>query len=210
MESVDARATLMTWAERRGESLAALSRLLGRNDAYLQQYVTRGSPRNLHERDRLRLAAYLGIDDRDLGGPDHAGSAPALIRVPRIDVEASAGPGGLSDDDRPGGGEAMDPALLRHLGLRPTNVSIVTARGESMLPTIADGDEMLVDMADTRIAARGAVYVVRLNGMLVVKRLQRRGGAIDVISDNPDFPMIRVTTGIEVIGRVVRLARLLR
>lgn len=104
----------------------------------------------------------------------------------------------------------MDPGLLRHLGLRPTNVSIVTARGESMVPTIADGDEMLVDMADTRISVRGAVYVVRLNGMLVVKRLQQRGAAIDVISDNPDFPMVRVTNGIEVIGRVVRLARLLR
>ena len=44
-------------AQARGTSLAALSRMLGRNLAYLQQYVRRGTPRALPERDRRLLAA---------------------------------------------------------------------------------------------------------------------------------------------------------
>ena len=39
------REKLADLARERGESLAALSRMLGRNASYLQQYITKGSPR---------------------------------------------------------------------------------------------------------------------------------------------------------------------
>ena len=50
--SDDARSTLTRLCAERGESLAGLSRLLGRNDAYIQQYLRKGTPRRLPERDR--------------------------------------------------------------------------------------------------------------------------------------------------------------
>lgn len=212
MDHARVRANLTDMAARRGESLAALSRLLGRNDAYLQQFVTRGSPRMLSERDRGVLAAYLGMPEHDLGAPDVAPSPP-LFRVPRFDAIASAGPGGVLADDRAIPGEAIDPALLRQWGVRPDDLSNITAQGESMLPTIAAGDDMLVDRSDQRIGARGGIYVLRLQGVLVVKRLMMRGAAIDVISDNPAFPIIIVMpddAALEIIGRVVRITRLLK
>ena len=43
-----------------GLTLKQASRLLGRNDAYLQQYLYRGSPRRLPEEVRLRLAEMTG------------------------------------------------------------------------------------------------------------------------------------------------------
>ena len=52
----DPRAALAMLAAARGDSLAALSAMLGRNPAYLQQYVRRGSPRLLGERDRRLLS----------------------------------------------------------------------------------------------------------------------------------------------------------
>lgn len=54
----------------RGASLAALSRMIGRNAAYLQQYVERGTPRRLAEDDRLALAQHFRVDERELGARD--------------------------------------------------------------------------------------------------------------------------------------------
>jgi hypothetical protein len=48
-------------------SLAYLSRLIGRNAAYLQQFVNRGTPRRLDEDDRLVLAKFFNVDERELG-----------------------------------------------------------------------------------------------------------------------------------------------
>lgn len=68
--SATVRARLRELACQRGESLASLSCLIGRNAAYLQQYVTRGSPRKLDEDDRRLLAQRLQIDERELGAQE--------------------------------------------------------------------------------------------------------------------------------------------
>lgn len=205
MQSDDPRAALAALAAERGASLAALSRLIGRNAAYLQQFVQRGSPRCLAEADRRLIAAYLGVDEARLGGVDRP---PLLVRVPRIDAAVSAGPGALVDEDRAAGGEAVDPALLRRLGVRAENLSIVTARGESMLPTIADGDELLVDRADCALGS-GGLFVARIDGALVVKRFEQRPQGIAVISDNPAYPPLTGAAPI-IVGRVIRLTRRLK
>jgi len=54
-------------AAERGQSLAELSRLIGRNDAYLQQFIRRGTPERLPEDARLALAMHFKIDERELG-----------------------------------------------------------------------------------------------------------------------------------------------
>ncbi|WP_342657150.1 hypothetical protein NPJ82_09350 [Sphingomonas sp. NY01] len=50
--------------------MANLSRSIGRNDAYLQQYVARGTPRRLPEDERRKLAMILQVDERLLGARD--------------------------------------------------------------------------------------------------------------------------------------------
>lgn len=54
----------------RDESLASLSRRVGRNEAYLQQFVKRGTPQVLPEDVRLLLAQHFRIDERLLGARD--------------------------------------------------------------------------------------------------------------------------------------------
>jgi len=205
MDESDPRTALDALVANSGESYAALSRLLGRNEAYLQQFVRRGSPRLLAERDRRMLAAYFGVDERVLGasGPDVL--PPPLVRIARMDAAASAGPGAIAED-RITGSEAIDPQLLRRLGVRAADLSIITATGDSMMPTIADGDEMLIDTSDHKVGERGAVFVVRTGGLLAVKRVARAGGALSVTSDNPAYAPLD-GADVTIIGRVVRLTR---
>ncbi|WP_375380891.1 helix-turn-helix transcriptional regulator [uncultured Sphingomonas sp.] len=200
-----ALATLVSAGE--GESLSSLSRLIGRNEAYLQQFVKRGSPRRLAEADRALLARYFGVEEAVLGGPKPAASLP-LVSVPRLDARVSAGPGALNDDDRIVDAIDFPPQMLRSIGVRGA-VALVEATGDSMAPGIADGDLLLVDQGDRRVTATGRVFVIRIDGATLVKRVARRGGAIMVTSDNPSASPV-AADAVEVIGRVVWQSRAVR
>jgi len=202
METVDPRARLVALAQARGDSLAALSALLGRNPAYLHQYVTRGSPRRLAEDDRRRLADYFGVAERDLGAP----ATPRDFVVARLDVGASAGAGAFVDDEVAIGADRLDPALARRLGLVEGQAAIIRVRGDSMEPGLVDGDLIVVDRARRTPARTGAVFVVRIDGALMVKRVARASGTLAVTSDNPAAPPVP-DGAVVVVGQVVWLMR---
>lgn len=206
MDAADPRAALAAVVAARGESLAALSRMIGRNDAYLQQFVTRGSPRALAERDRAILAAYLAVEESTLGGPP---VVQGPVAIPHVDAVASAGPGAPLQHDIAAGVESIDSRVLARLGVSSGDLSIIVARGDSMMPTIADGDEMLVDRADCRPTRQGAIFVVRLEDGLLVKRVSLGPAGVKLVSDNPAYrPIIR--RSVDIVGRVVRLSRSLK
>jgi len=205
MEPDAQRTALEALIAENGTSLTELSRLLGRNAAYLQQYLVRGTPRLLSEADRALLARYFGVAEARLGGPELEG----LVEVARLDVGASAGPGGLVEGEtRRRRGAQFSPELLRALGVRPEAASMIRVQGDSMMPTLEDGDEILVDRDRRRIEGRGGVFVIRLDGELMVKRLRTGVGGIEVISDNPDWDTRVVPAkALDVVGRVAWLGR---
>lgn len=69
----DVRANLLRLTEAAETTLNALSRATGRNDAYLHQFVHRGTPRMLPEDVRLKLAMVLRCDERLLGAREERG-----------------------------------------------------------------------------------------------------------------------------------------
>lgn len=205
MESDEQRRALAQAAVARGASLAELSRLIGRNAAYLQQYVTRGSPRLLAEGDRRRLARYLGLSDAALGGP----AVEGLVAVARVDAGAAAGRGRVVESERVSP-LLLDPALLRRLGVRADMASTIRVEGASMEPTLYDGDEILVDGARRVPGPRAAIHVFRRDGMLSVKRIRAMGREVELVSDNPHYGReIVPVRAIEVVGRVVWMHRAL-
>ncbi|KKW92367.1 S24 family peptidase [Sphingobium chungbukense] len=214
----DPRIVLERLIAERGDSYSDLSRLLNRNPAYIQQFIKRGSPRKLDEEDRRILARYFGVAEQMLGGstvrpetPAKMRSLPAVITVPRLSLGASAGPGSLDEDERTAGVMAFDANWLRHLGVRPQKISIIRVDGESMAPTLSDGDEIMVDHDDDAIRLRDGVYVLRLDGVLMVKRVAMgpRRGLFSVLSDNPHYPdWIDIDPAlVMIVGRVVWTGR---
>lgn len=208
---VDVRATLETLIRERGEDYASLSRLLGRNAAYMQQFIRRGVPKKLDEADRRTLARYFRIDEALLGGPSP--SANALVPIGKLAVGASAGPGSFDADERYAGAIAFDAATLRAFGLKAENLSIIRVVGDSMTPTLSDGDDIVVDRSDTGAALRDGIYVIRHDGVLNVKRIARAPDRrISVTSDNSSYPAWPplARDEVDIVGRVVWMGRRLR
>jgi hypothetical protein len=218
MADDDPRALLDQLIRERGEDYAGLSRLIGRNSAYVQQFIKRGTPRRLAEDDRRRLASYFGIDEALLGGPAAApaSAAEGLVSVPRLDVGASAGAGAADSAERRLGRIAFDARWLRRLGLSggdPDRLSLIRVEGDSMVPTLSDGDEILVDRLDSAGRLRDGVYVLRVEDALVVKRVALGpAGRVSVLSDNEAYPGWPDCdpAGIDLVGRVVWVGRRLR
>ena len=211
MDARDPRLVLERLVAQSGEGFAALSRMLGRNEAYLQQFVRRGTPRRLAERDRLLLANYLGVPEEVLGGPIRAAPVTS-VAVRRLAATASAGPGGLAEDDRMLGLARFDEQVLARLGVRAESVSVLRAEGDSMQPMIEDGDEMLVDETDRSSGARPAIFVLRLDSMLIVKSVSMAGKLLRVSSMNASYPDVPLQhpDAVDIVGKVVWLSRALR
>ncbi len=207
----------------RGEDYASLSRRIGRNPTYIQQFVKRGVPRRLSENDRRVLAAHFGIAERLLGGPEEAGSRavvsrPGLVQraedyvlIPQLAVGASAGAGSEPGSEAPLATLAFQSSWVRSIATgRVEALSVIGVEGDSMLPTLADGDQILVD-TDDRERLRDGIYVLRTDGALLVKRLSVNPATrrLAIRSDNDSYPSWDDCdpAGVMVIGRVIWVGR---
>jgi len=209
--SSDPRAELERLIQSHGDDYSALSRLVGRNPAYIQQFIKRGSPKNLPERERSILARYYGVDPQLLGAPEEVGGKSDNLKlVPKLAVGASAGAGALADGEALAGKVGFDEQWLRKLGVEPRNVSLIRVEGDSMQPTLNDGDDIMVDKGAALKPLRDGIHVIRIDGVLMVKRLAPApGGRLSVLSDNPAYPswLDRDPAEVQVVGRVVWVGR---
>jgi len=83
---------------------------------------------------------------------------------------------------------------------------LLQARGNSMTGAgILDGDLLAVHR--TGDARSGQIVVARLGDEVTVKRLKRRGGRIELLAENPDYPPIVVNGPLAIEGLVVGLIR---
>lgn len=210
MVNEDPRAALDRLIVENGDDYAGLSKLIGRNAAYVQQFIKRGTPKRLPEAERGILARYFGVDERVLGGFASPAGKAGLRLIPKLAVGASAGPGAMNDGEALAGKIGFDEKWLRKLGLDPKQLSLIRVEGDSMLPTLADGDDIMVDRAAATTPVRDGIHVIRMDDVLMVKRLSRGpAGHLSVLSDNPAYPGWADVEGatVAVIGRVVWAGR---
>jgi phage repressor protein C with HTH and peptisase S24 domain len=145
-----------------------------------------------------------------------AGSLPNkdLVYAPLFDVQASAGGGALVMNENITDNFAFNKQWLSsQLRVSSDNIAFVTVSGDSMEPTLDDGDLILVDMSQQQVNYEG-IFLLQTDGGLLTKRLkQAREGALQVISDNPQYPswLISLTQDEQtrVVGKVVWCGRTL-
>ena len=208
----DPRVVLERLCAERGEDFAGLSRMLGRNSAYIQQFVRRGVPKRLGEAERRKLARYFSISESLLGGPAEDEQVGTLVPVKRSPVRASAGPGAIPYDEAGKPYFAFDEAWLKSLTASPSSrLSIIRVEGDSMAPTLNASEDILVDLGDCAERLRDGIYVLRADDALVVKRvaLHPAGRRVTVQSDNPaysDWPDCDIDD-LLCIGRVIWAGR---
>ena len=169
-------------------------------------------PKRLREAERRKLARYFSIPESLLGGPDDDQAPSGLVPVTRSPVRASAGPGAFAGEEIGKSSFAFEERWLK--SLTPSHadqLSIIRVEGDSMSPTLADGDDILIDRGDAAERLRDGIYVLRTDDVLVVKRIALHpvGGRITLQSDNPaypDWPDCHLDE-IHVIGRVIWAGR---
>lgn len=205
------RQRLLELSRSAGVSLSKLSELIGRNSAYLQQFIKRGTPRKLEEGDRRTLARFFGVEETELGAgakeksyiDSPSASESDYVDIPRLPLGASAGPGAIADAERPFDAFRFSRRWLAEQGFEGAKLSAIRVEGDSMEPLLNDGDDILVDRAPR--AFRDGIHVVRLGDALMVKRVASAGaGRLSLLSQNLAYPPIEVATeDVEIVGRVM-------
>jgi phage repressor protein C with HTH and peptisase S24 domain len=223
------RLRVMKLIQQKRTDLKKASLAIGRNAAYLQQYLYRGIPKTLPEDAREALAAFLGVPEESLrpaktesavepalpqvvaAPPATAigGDMPGFSQVPELDVRASAGHGAFHEGDEEIKAVWMFPdAVIRHeLRARSANLRIITIDGDSMEPLLASGDRVLVDTSQ-RVPAPPGIFVIWDGLGIVAKRIEHiptvEPSRIVIKSVNPLYgDYERPTEEVNIIGRVI-------
>lgn len=85
---------------------------------------------------------------------------------------------------------------LRRKKLKADRLAVLYGRGESMLPTIKDGDAIMFDTSDIE-PRDDKIYVISYEGILMAKRLVELGGRWFIASDNKDDPKWRKPVAVD-------------
>jgi hypothetical protein len=202
----------------RGLTYKDVSIELGRNHAYLQQFIERSIPAKLKESDRHKLSELLDIPEEELGAP----AGRSTVSASRGDVEnltiiSGAGGGGLLSVEYQENGSLIDPAMSDGFWSFPDSIKAgwrqmekikaMPVVGDSMEPTLGKGATVFVDTSHVYPSPED-IYVVDYGDGLVVKRLKLvpRSERILIISDNRERygePDDLHRSEVKVYGRVV-------
>lgn len=142
-------------------------------------------------------------------------ATPAYTFIRRVNARPAAGGGSLENT-----GEEEDLLAFRKKWLQSRTcssqdkLSVMTVSGDSMAPTLFNGDIVLVDEGEAGKALKdGNIYVVRQGEEIFVKRFRRGVGKLLFLGDNPemkylDFEVSEANMdGFEVFGRVFWVGR---
>jgi phage repressor protein C with HTH and peptisase S24 domain len=122
---------------------------------------------------------------RELPAPYKVGA----LGVPLYALSASAGNGnGSPDDASPEALIHFAPSYMRrHFGRVGDGFAMLYVKGDSMQPTLWDGDEIVIDTRERRVD-RDGIYVVTVRSDLKVKRIQvKMDGSLVIKSDNAAY-----------------------
>ncbi|MBC8642110.1 S24 family peptidase [Caballeronia sp. EK] len=171
--------------------------------------VLKASPESISP----RLANLMPPSDFGVGTPiipvEHGAETPeGYVAIERYNLKFEAGSGHIQwEIEKESEPYTYSLRYLQQNNIRPHNARRVKVSGDSMEPTLFEGDSVLVDISDTAILD-GKVYVLRYGDGFRIKRILKRfDGSIVLVSDNRKYPEEVVTEEqaaqfIQILGRV--------
>ncbi|WP_437616044.1 XRE family transcriptional regulator [Erwinia sp. V71] len=137
-----------------------------------------------------------------------------FVFVPRYNVSAAAGHGAWNDDESPMFTVSFRRYwVVNHLKADPSKLSVISVSGDSMEGVLNDKDVILVNHADRE--PREGIYVLRIDGQLLVKRVQRLPGSqLKITSNNPAYDpytisLTDIPDDFDIVGKVVWYGRVI-
>jgi len=171
------RKLLKHFKDDKGISYKRMSEEIGRNHAYIQQFVERGSPRTLPEEAREKLAVFLGVETAALKLPGRTRAsrgqlAPELFEVGEIPVIGEVAAGlWMEVGDRPEEPLEMLPFVPV---MSPKATYALRVRGNSVDKIAPDGSYVIC--ADIGVTGAG----IENDDLVIVERLQAQGSMREV------------------------------
>lgn len=158
------------------------------------------------------------FDEFVIVGGDNAGATPdpdEYVMIPQYDVHGSCGNGNMIGDVAVKGGLVFKKDWVAKLGKHSGNLATVYAQGDSMSPTIEEGQVLLVDTSEIKPQS-SKVYLICIDEQLYIKRLVNMYDKWVMRSDNPDkssYPDVELSAErmaqVDIQGRIVWQAGLL-
>lgn len=157
------------------------------------QWLITGNPAESDKPGKSLLAVELG----------------EFVWVPLFDIKASAGNGVFNDLETVIAMRPFDSGFIRgELGIAHNELAMCQIVGDSAAPRLNSKDSVLVDRRDREVHTEG-LHIVRLDGALLAKRIQRLPARVlRVSSTNTAYSSFDIDIGTElerdfqVIGRV--------
>lgn len=162
-------------------------------------------------RQKLWELTYgLGNDLDSPATDEEAADQLDAVLIPQVEIGLSMGGGSVLED-----WPVLQMVPLSRTWLRSLTPSsaehLMVARGDgdSMMPTILDGDLVIIDRSQDTPRQQDRIWALACGGWGMVKRLRALpDGSLQINSDNPAVSPINAVEGeAQVIGRVVGVVR---
>lgn len=151
-----------------------LARVLGTTASTIQTWRKRG-----------KIPDDIFIKARHVSQNGALPTPKGMVSLTYYDVEASAGHGSLVEVEVATEINFAEVFLRDELGVNPKEVFAMKVKGESMYPTLKDGARVIIKRVDD--FSGDGIYVFRVNGQIMIKRLQFQPTKITFVSDNNHF-----------------------
>ncbi|RYU42087.1 LexA family transcriptional regulator [Aliivibrio finisterrensis] len=186
------------------------AKIWGVSTATVSLYLKKGGMPSIDKALAIANGEGVSLDWLAYGEEEPVRANNDLVPITKYDITASAGGGSLVETEE-SSIVTVSRSWLRGNNLLNNDLCIIGAKGNSMEPSIHDGDELFIRMIqDSPGKPYDGVFVINIDDLLKVKRLEYSVmmDGYRVISDNTEYQEEFVSRSdiaerLKVVGEVV-------
>ena len=214
MDGVQAKADwLRDQRERRGWSAAHLASLIREEASRRQDHISlsQQAVSNFENGQTKSLPRWVALAEFIISGeapqkvPEPAVMAEHLDLVPITEIDLAYGLGATFTDQQ-------IEVTIHHFPRiwvesisngPPALLTIARGRGDSMEPTISDGDMVIINRAERTVREQDALWALTIGDIGMIKRVRIRGERVILLSDNDRVPPDEAhVSEVNIVGRI--------